>query len=185
MRKSIFVLASAMLLGAALPASAAQYTFNFSGPSLFAFGIQNISGNGLFTTSDTPMSVLGETAFSITGITGQVNGSAILAPTAPIGNYFTTGGEFLDGSGVRFFTQSGMDVRFFFQDTADRYRVNVFGSAGVFSGFVEASSSPQVTAVPEPSTWAMMILGFAGVGYIAYRRSRKRDELAFAGSVSG
>jgi hypothetical protein len=28
-------------------------------------------------------------------------------------------------------------------------------------------------AVPEPSTWAMMILGFAGVGYMAYRRSRK------------
>jgi len=32
--------------------------------------------------------------------------------------------------------------------------------------FVTAS----ISAVPEPSTWAMMILGFAGVGYIAYRR---------------
>jgi hypothetical protein len=32
--------------------------------------------------------------------------------------------------------------------------------------------STQVTmsAVPEPSTWAMMILGFFGVGFIAYRR---------------
>lgn len=28
-------------------------------------------------------------------------------------------------------------------------------------------------AVPEPSSWAMMILGFAGVGFMAYRRSRK------------
>lgn len=27
-----------------------------------------------------------------------------------------------------------------------------------------------VTAVPEPSTWAMMILGFAGVGFLTYRR---------------
>lgn len=27
-----------------------------------------------------------------------------------------------------------------------------------------------ISAVPEPSTWAMMILGFAGVGYLAYRR---------------
>jgi hypothetical protein len=27
-----------------------------------------------------------------------------------------------------------------------------------------------VGAVPEPSTWAMMILGFAGVGFLAYRR---------------
>jgi hypothetical protein len=28
-------------------------------------------------------------------------------------------------------------------------------------------------AVPEPSTWAMMILGLAGIGFMAYRRSRK------------
>lgn len=27
-----------------------------------------------------------------------------------------------------------------------------------------------VSGVPEPSTWAMMILGFAGVGFMAYRR---------------
>jgi hypothetical protein len=28
-------------------------------------------------------------------------------------------------------------------------------------------------AVPEPSTWAMMLLGFAGVGFMAYRRKSK------------
>jgi hypothetical protein len=31
----------------------------------------------------------------------------------------------------------------------------------------------QVTGVPEPSTWAMMILGFAGLGFMAYRRPAK------------
>jgi hypothetical protein len=30
-----------------------------------------------------------------------------------------------------------------------------------------------VAAVPEPSSWAMMILGFAGVGFMAYRRKAK------------
>jgi hypothetical protein len=30
-----------------------------------------------------------------------------------------------------------------------------------------------VATVPEPSTWAMMILGFAGVGFMAYRRKAK------------
>jgi hypothetical protein len=30
-----------------------------------------------------------------------------------------------------------------------------------------------LAAVPEPSTWAMMILGFAGVGFMAYRRKSK------------
>ncbi len=30
-----------------------------------------------------------------------------------------------------------------------------------------------VPAIPEPSTWAMMILGFAGVGFMAHRRKSK------------
>jgi hypothetical protein len=34
-------------------------------------------------------------------------------------------------------------------------------------GFLQASS------VPEPSTWAMMILGFAGIGFMAYQRKNK------------
>jgi hypothetical protein len=31
----------------------------------------------------------------------------------------------------------------------------------------------EVDAVPEPSTWAMMLLGFAGLGYAGYRRARE------------
>ena len=33
-------------------------------------------------------------------------------------------------------------------------------------------SVSSVGAVPEPSTWAMMLLGFCGLGAVAYRRSR-------------
>jgi hypothetical protein len=33
-------------------------------------------------------------------------------------------------------------------------------------------------AVPEPSTWAMMMLGFAGLGFARYRRSRKAAAIA-------
>ena len=28
-------------------------------------------------------------------------------------------------------------------------------------------------AIPEPSTWAMMLLGFAGLGYVGYRKARQ------------
>jgi hypothetical protein len=35
-----------------------------------------------------------------------------------------------------------------------------------------------VGAVPEPSIWAMMILGFLGVGFMAYRRKRGALRLA-------
>jgi PEP-CTERM motif-containing protein len=43
------------------------------------------------------------------------------------------------------------------------------------TGFAEpVSQAPAPTAaVPEPSTWAMMILGFLGVGFIAYRRKNQ------------
>jgi PEP-CTERM motif len=42
--------------------------------------------------------------------------------------------------------------------------INGFG-AFVIGGVVEA--------VPEPSTWALMLLGFAGLGYAGYRRARE------------
>ena len=29
------------------------------------------------------------------------------------------------------------------------------------------------TAVPEPSTWAMMLLGFVGLGFAGYRKAQK------------
>ena len=42
---------------------------------------------------------------------------------------------------------------------------------------VHRGPDPRYTAVPEPSTWAMIVLGFAGVGtvrvgFMAYRRKR-------------
>jgi hypothetical protein len=35
-----------------------------------------------------------------------------------------------------------------------------------------ATFTASVAAVPEPSTWAMMILGFFGIGFMAYRRKQ-------------
>jgi hypothetical protein len=45
---------------------------------------------------------------------------------------------------------------------------NVANSAGLSTLRIDG-----ISAVPEPATWAMMILGFAAVGFIAHRRSRK------------
>ena len=42
----------------------------------------------------------------------------------------------------------------------------------VLVGYAIFASSDTITAVPEPSTWVMMILGFAGIGAITYRRRR-------------
>jgi hypothetical protein len=44
--------------------------------------------------------------------------------------------------------------------------------------FVTADLVHTIGGVPEPSTWAMMLLGFAGLGYFSFRRSRERPAAA-------
>ncbi len=55
------------------------------------------------------------------------------------------------------------------------------GHVGIYASLSNANGGAEtftavgapVAAVPEPSTWAMMILGFMGVGFMAYRRKGK------------
>jgi hypothetical protein len=58
---------------------------------------------------------------------------------------------------------------FFLGEIVNRFELVVFLPDGL------SIAAP----VPEPSTCAMMILGFAGVGFMAYRR-RKDSTLALA-----
>jgi hypothetical protein len=46
-------------------------------------------------------------------------------------------------------------------------------TAGSLDPILTSDTPPPVTAVPEPSTWAMLLLGFAGIGFMAYRRKSK------------
>jgi hypothetical protein len=39
-------------------------------------------------------------------------------------------------------------------------------------------SDNHIASVPEPSTWAMMLVGFAGLGFAGYRASRRTAALA-------
>jgi hypothetical protein len=55
------------------------------------------------------------------------------------------------------FVATGNDT-FIFTQTSDQEASPIFDDFAISA------------AVPEPSTWAMMILGFAGVGFMAYRR---------------
>ena len=55
-------------------------------------------------------------------------------------------------------------------DLAFGYNLIANGSGGFGFDFAVGS------AVPETSTWAMMLMGFAGLGFAGYRR--RRDQLA-------
>jgi hypothetical protein len=46
------------------------------------------------------------------------------------------------------------------------------GTATLVSGSLTKGIG--VVPVPEPSTWAMMLLGFAGLGFVGYRQTTRR-----------
>jgi PEP-CTERM motif len=51
--------------------------------------------------------------------------------------------------------------------------INLNANAPAF-GVIDAGSLTSIgSAVPEPSTWAMMLIGFAGLGFVARRRQRR------------
>jgi hypothetical protein len=44
---------------------------------------------------------------------------------------------------------------------------------GTISGGQSTVFSPASSPVPEPSTWAMMAIGFAGLGFVGYKQARR------------
>ncbi len=73
---------------------------------------------------------------------------------------------------------------------SNRYAEFLFTGSSYFTSVVLGSSgnsfevdnlgiiaTGKVSAVPETSTWAMMILGFFGVGFAAYRRKSRSPAL--------
>lgn len=63
---------------------------------------------------------------------------------------------------------------------ADQF--NALNNGNAYAGFPTAgywtATFPAPSTVPETSTWAMMVVGFAGIGFAGYRGSRKSVGLA-------
>jgi hypothetical protein len=96
----------------------------------------------------------------ITGFTGEVVAGTPALPTGiVIGPVAAT-------------DNCGVDCQGFGGDAilpAGSYFLDLSGTAGGTSGY---GGDLAVAAVPEASTWAMLLIGFLGVGFISYRQRR-------------
>jgi len=171
MRISIAAFALAVGAGMSAPASAATYDFSFTETNDLIGGNFG-SGNGVFTTSNTPVQYLGQTTYEITSITGTINGSAIVAPTNAngYGAYYTTGPSSLDGAGANFTTAAGTAVSFFYQENLDSYRINL--TSPFEDGLVSATFTP-VSSTPLPAALPLFAGGLGMVGFLSRRKKRK------------
>jgi hypothetical protein len=159
-----------------VPAEAATVTFDWTltGP---APGLGGVPFPGSGTITATVSAVGGD---PVTAITGTINGSMITALNTFNGGdnlLFPTGTTFLSTHGISFVTAAGQNINIFsFFPQGTPPSGNAYG---------ELSSNPSgfgvgtftISAVPEPATWAMMLLGFAGLGF-AFRQSRRKVSMA-------
>lgn len=96
--------------------------------------------------------------FEVT-FTAMWNGEPIFSQFSPTNN--VTGG---------FVGWEGIDQNGWSETTYDNHTGT---TAGVLANIYVGTPG-----TPEPSTWAMMLLGFAGLGYASYRKVRPADSIA-------
>jgi PEP-CTERM motif len=118
----------------------------------------------------------GTTAVQIFDAESALLQLAFTTPTAPGGSLvgFTGGSIFSESISVIPCTPSNCPDAEFVQLTAFVPSQDV----DVITGSVGTVAA--IASVPEPSTWAMMLLGFFGIGFMAYRRKQNGAALRLA-----
>ncbi len=188
--RTVIASAIAMAAIAASPAARADvFIFDFNGPSVSGSGTftASLDATGLYydvtgatgTITDSDGGAVG--TFTISGVSGSSNPSfdttnRLYFPAGPNSDQgFTNTSSFLDVGGITLATTAGEYFNLY--DLQNSYALansvdDPSGQAPFGPPINEPIDTFQVAAVPEASTWAMMVLGFSAMGFLAYRRKQ-------------
>jgi hypothetical protein len=166
-------LAAAVLAPAAANASVYKFTFESFDSELTAGGQITVNTDGEVTGVSGVISGLADQ--NISAVTPNPNFSG--AAYSPDGsfiydNLYHASGMPFDVDGLLFVTaQNPGGYWNLWGNSPDNY--SLWGSVGSYNYPIEESGTLSVAAVPESSTWAMLLTGFAGLGLASYRTSRR------------
>jgi PEP-CTERM motif len=174
----------------------AQLNANPSDPGgVQSFTLSNLSLSNVgtvYTIANSSFGAAGHTAGEITfNATGGLSYTYVYTEGNNIRDHANT--DFNDGApnvfAAQAFGNDQLDVQQivlptgFDTATITSINFNYVGdnAPGDGEAFLAAITTEGFTAaVPEPSTWAMMILGFCGLGFMAYRRKQNGTALSVA-----
>jgi hypothetical protein len=197
----MMVLGAGCLLAVATgSASATTFDWSFSGEPSFG-----ITGSGTLTASEIGGQFVVDTISGL--VSNSCTGTpcvpqfrsiiGLLTPHQAFGGLTDIGGDnlifpaaasTLDSQGIVFSIggvgsdpcpfPAGCYMNLFANNPAGVHPYELFVSNATANGVDFVLTAEVATSVPEPSTWAMMILGFAGLGFTALRRKK---QMALAG----
>ena len=181
--KSIFsgLIAAVLLFASAAIANAAVvYSFNFTDDGLddFVSHVQGTVSGLIFGLNQNGLAEQPTSAEILSSPEGLTNTTFSYAN----GTFDVSGGVIVAAHNVWFIGPANNGWRDYIElnygpnsenvlSTTDGSGPNIAVMSNI-GGFAGVTYS-QVAAVPEPSTWAMLFLGLAGLGFMAYRRKSK------------
>jgi PEP-CTERM motif len=165
-------------------ATAMLFTMTTSNAATYKFTFQSndaeLTATGEFTVNS---------ANDVTGVSGATSGltnhtiSGVTAnPTFPSASYSPDGSFIFDNlyspTGMAFdyygllFTTAGNPGGYWNLWASSPGAYSLYESAGSYNYPIQEIGSLSVTAAPEPSTWAMLALGFVALTFVGRRRQR-------------
>jgi hypothetical protein len=133
----------------------------YSGLNTTLFTVPGGSGAGGLTQNAGSLKANGLGNFEY-GVDGTWSGASVVVTGSDLS--FSITGAGLDWTDLAQLSSNGTAI----------FGLDIFSGTNGKTGMVDFTGNltvtPVVVGVPEASTWAMMLLGFAGVGFMAYRR---------------